>query len=176
MKHLTLIRHAKSSWKEAGLKDFDRPLNNRGQRDLPGLTERVLRHLPRPDRLLFSPALRTNLTREPLTRAWQMTDERCLAAPQAYEASADVLMQLLRDTPDSVTHVVLVGHNPGLMDLTVLLTAQQLDSFPTSAFAHLELHIDHWQALAAGCARLTQFDYPKLHARSPHTGRTKPSD
>ncbi|SFX01684.1 SixA phosphatase family protein [Marinospirillum alkaliphilum] len=164
MKYLTLIRHAKSSWKEAGLCDFDRPLNKRGQRDLPGLAERASHHLPRPDRLLFSPALRTSLTREPLVRAWQLQDDQCLAAPQAYEATAETLLQLLQDTPDAINHLVLVGHNPGLSDLTALISGQPMDYFPTSAFAHLSLDLEHWSTLTAGCGKLLQFDYPKLHA------------
>ena len=57
MKTLTLIRHAKSSWKNTELEDFDRPLNKRGKKDLPGLAMRVSQQLPKPDCLLYSPAL-----------------------------------------------------------------------------------------------------------------------
>lgn len=165
MKLLTLIRHAKSSWKQTGLADFDRPLNKRGQQDLPGLTERVTHHLPKPDCLLFSPALRTNLTREPLVKAWQLSSQQSLAAPKAYEASAESLLELLQQTEDQINHLVLVGHNPGLSDLTSLLTHQVIDYFPTSAFAHLELSIQHWRELQIGCGKLLQFDYPKLHQK-----------
>lgn len=164
MKLLTLIRHAKSSWKNDELADFDRPLNNRGQQDLVGLTERAVHHLPVPDCLLFSPALRTNLTREPLVKAWQLTAQQSLAAPKAYEASTDDLLELLQHSDDKINHLVLVGHNPGLSDLTTLLTNQVMDNFPTSAFAHLELKINHWSELQPGCGKLRQFDYPKLHA------------
>lgn len=171
MKHLTLVRHAKSSWKDTGLKDFDRPLNNRGQRDLIGLAERI-QILPHPDQLLFSPARRTQLTREPLVVAWQLEPRQVLAAPDAYEASATVLLELLRQTADEVQHLVLVGHNPGLSDLTSLLTGSPMDYFPTSAFAHLELQIERWAQLAEHTARLAQFDYPKLHDKdSPGKSR-----
>lgn len=164
MKLLTLIRHAKSSWKHAELADFDRPLNKRGKGDLPGLTERATRLLPRPDCLIFSPALRTSLTREPLVKAWQLSGQQCLAAPAAYEASREDLVSLLQETDSTHQHLVLVGHNPGLSDLTGWLIGQELDVFPTSAFAHLQLNINDWSQLHQGCGHLLVFDYPRLHS------------
>lgn len=172
MKYLTLVRHAKSSWKDTGLKDFDRPLNKRGQRDLTGLAERLQQTLPRPDQLLFSPAKRTQLTQEPLVIAWQLDTQQVVAVPQAYEASATVLLARLRQTTDEMQHLVLVGHNPGLSDLTSLLTGNLMDYFPTAAFAHLELQLEHWSQLAEQTARLLHFDYPKLHDKdSPGKGQ-----
>ncbi len=164
MKHLTLIRHAKSSWDHSGLSDFERPLNARGQRDLPGLVERATGQLPRPERLIFSGAVRTRQTSQPLAEAWQLDESAWLERRDAYEASLDALLALLREQPDSCHHLVLVGHNPGMSDLLAHLTATPPRHYPTAAFAHLELAVDRWSALERGCARLLIFDYPKLHA------------
>ena len=163
MKTLTLIRHAKSSWKNTELEDFDRPLNKRGKKDLPGLAIRVGQQLPKPDCLLYSPALRTRLTSEPLIVVWRLTDQQVKPLPEAYEASSSTLLKLLRKTPDTCQHLVLIGHNPGLAELTSRLTGQALLHFPTAAVAHLCLTNEHWATLDDHCASLSWFDYPKKH-------------
>lgn len=164
MKKLTLIRHAKSSWKEPDMSDFERPLNKRGLEDLPGLVERTTQQLPRPDLLIFSGAERTRLTQKPLSEAWKLSDREVLERHEAYEASVQTLLQLLQQQPDSCEHLVLVGHNPGMSDLLSLLNAQPAQDFPTSAFAHLELAISSWNEVIPACGDLLIFDYPKLHA------------
>ncbi|MDR9468469.1 histidine phosphatase family protein [Marinospirillum sp.] len=168
MKKLTLIRHAKSSWNHPDLSDFERPLNKRGQGDLPGLVERLKQTLPQPDRLIFSGARRTLETSRPLADAWGLDKSHYLERREAYEASLNTLLMLLQEQPDSCEHLVLVGHNPGMAELLAFLTATSPRHYPTAAFAHLELMIDSWQNLEEGCGQLQKFDYPKLHADSRH--------
>jgi phosphohistidine phosphatase len=163
MKILTLIRHAKSSWADPELADFDRPLNHRGQRDLPGLVQRMQRQGPRPDQLHYSPALRTRLTAEPLKDAFNLHDDEVLCSPTLYEADASTLLDVLRRLPDSVNHTMLVGHNPGLLELVEQLCPEAPERLPTGAIIQLQLMISHWSALQCGCARKLWLDYPKLH-------------
>jgi phosphohistidine phosphatase len=163
LKHITLIRHAKSSWDHPGLSDFERPLNARGERDLPGLVERATTQLPSPDRLIYSGAVRTRLTSQPLAEAWGLDEHRWLERREAYEASLDRLVALLREQPDDCHHLVLVGHNPGMAEVLTHLTAAPARDCPTAAFAHIELGIDQWSGLTQGCGHLLIFDYPKLH-------------
>ena len=163
MKTLTLIRHAKSSWKHPDLSDFKRPLNQRGHGDLPGLVKRVTQQLPRPDALIFSGAHRTLETSRPLAEAWQLKPDQYLERQSAYEASLNTLLLLLQEQPEDSSQLVLVGHNPGMSELLAFLTATPARHYPTAAVAQIELAIESWQALEQGCGQLRWFDYPKLH-------------
>lgn len=168
MKVMTLIRHAKSSWDDPFLDDFDRPLNHRGRHDLPLMCARLLARGPGPDRLIHSSALRTRLTAAPLIEAFSLPDSAVQGNDRIYEADAATLLQLVRRQPDSISHLMLVGHNPGLLQLARTLCHQAPDKLPTAAIVQLELPIEHWAELAPANARLLWFDYPKLHARSGH--------
>lgn len=166
MKTLTLIRHAKSSWDDPFLDDFDRPLNHRGRHDLPRMCQRMVEQGPRPDRLIHSSALRTRLTAAPLIEAFELPDCTVQSTKAIYEADDDELLALIRQQPDEVNHLMLVGHNPGLLLVALWLCDQAPKKLPTAAIVQLELPIEHWRDLVPDCARLRWFDYPKLHAHS----------
>lgn len=163
MKTLTLIRHAKSSWDDPFLDDVDRPLNHRGQHDLPLMCGRMQAQGPRPDRLIHSSALRTRLTAAPLIEAFALANTKVQACDRTYEAAPSALLELIHQQPDSIQHLMLVGHNPGLLLLAQSLCPQAPEKLPTAAIIQLELSIERWSDLNAGSARLRWFDYPKLH-------------
>jgi len=163
MKQLTLIRHAKSSLRLPGQSDFERPLNQRGRADLLSLVEGLKKALPKPDRIIYSGARRTLETSQPLAEIWQLNTARYLERRQAYEASLNTLLLLLQEQPDDCEHLILVGHNPGMAELLAFLTGMPLSDYPTAAWAHLELKINHWPDLQQACGDLKQFDYPGLH-------------
>lgn len=165
MKHLTLIRHAKSSWKEEELSDFDRPLNKRGKNDLPLLCERLLQAKITPDFLLYSSSLRTTLTAEMIIKRLNLPQAICHPCADIYESSPATLLHVIQQTPAEAEHLMLVGHNPGLQELGKLLLGQSLPHFPTSAVLHLTCPVESWQELEEQRARLVWFDYPKLHLR-----------
>lgn len=164
MKYLTLVRHAKSSWKDPSLSDFQRPLNKRGQRDLPALCQRLADCKLIPDRLIYSPAKRTEMTAEGIIHRLSLTADTLLSCPPVYEASATELLKLISMQADKTQHLMLVGHNPGLQDLGDLLTGEAIPHFPTSAVLHLQLTIDDWQAIGPATAKCQLLDYPGLHA------------
>lgn len=164
MKYLTLVRHAKSSWKDPDLSDFQRPLNKRGQRDLPNLCERLAGFKLYPDRLIYSPAKRTRMTAEGIIHKLSLATDSFLSCPPVYEASAAELLNLISLQANNIQHLMLVGHNPGLQDLGKLLTGEAIPHFPTSAVLHLQLTIDDWQAIGSATARCQLLDYPGLHA------------
>ncbi|MBA4503194.1 SixA phosphatase family protein [Marinobacterium marinum] len=163
MKTLTLIRHAKSSWDDPFLDDFDRPLNPRGRHDLPLMCARMLAHGPAPDQLIHSTALRTHLTASALIDTFRLTDRAVCGTDRIYEADVSVLEALLRQQSNEHQHLMLVGHNPGLLLLAHWLCQQAPDRLPTAAIIQLELPLTYWRDLAPGCARTVWFDYPKLH-------------
>lgn len=165
MKYLTLVRHAKSSWKDPSLSDYHRPLNKRGLRDLPALCERLAGFKLQPDRLIYSPARRTQTTAEGIIHKLSIAADMVLPCASVYEATATELLNLIRSEADNTDHLMLVGHNPGLQDLGDLLSGEAVPHLPTSAVLHLALHIDHWQEAGPATATCQLLDYPGLHAQ-----------
>src|SRR5215216_4906855 len=148
MKTLLLLRHAKSSWDTAGLRDFDRPLAGRGKRDAPRMGKALAERGPAPDLIISSPAARAKATVEAFVKAAGFN-----LAPQfessIYDAATAELMKLVRRLPDDRSTVLLVGHNPGFEDLVARLTGS-LERMPTCALACMELEVDSWQAVEDG--------------------------
>lgn len=160
MKWLSLVRHAKSSWKDEELTDFERPLNARGERDAPRMARRFAAASPRPDLVLASPAERARRTAQVIAAQAGLVDalefERAL-----YLATPGQMLGLAQEQDDAVGHLVLVGHNPGLTALVDLLARAGIQNVPTCGIVRLELDVEHWRDAAPGCARLVDFDYPK---------------
>lgn len=163
MKQLTLVRHAKSSWDNPSLSDFERPLNKRGQRDLPLMAKRVRDFDLHPNLMLYSSAVRTSQTAEALADALRLPGNACIAVPEMYEACWETLLNLLQGQDDSRGHILLVGHNPGIADLGNYLCDEQLSHVPTSAVQYMLLSVLSWSELSENCATRQIFDYPKLH-------------
>jgi phosphohistidine phosphatase len=166
MKKLTLIRHSKSSWADPMLNDFDRPLNKRGENDLPQMAKRVRDFGLFPDRILTSGALRALTTAEALADTLELPSEQLFELPELFESCCETLLHVLQQQPDHCHHLMLVGHSPGLDALAHYLTHETLSKFPTSAVLHIHLSITRWSEVADSCGTRELFDYPNLHRDS----------
>lgn len=165
MKVLGLLRHAKADFDDAGTRDFDRGLSERGRRGAALIGRHIAEQAIDWDRVIASPAERVRRTIEATALALEpIFDER------AYLAEPAALIDMLRTAPDEAAAILLVGHNPGLHELLFWLAdpddesaliAQASDEFPTAAFALLELEIDDWAGLAPGCGKLIRFTRPR---------------
>lgn len=164
MKRLTLVRHAKSSWKDASLSDFERPLNARGERDAPRMGARLAAAGFRPERLVSSPARRARATAQSLAAAIGYPEGEIVFEPQLYDATPDALLAVIRALPADAAHVALVAHNPGLTDLSNRLSDVHIDDIPTTGVVQLELAVEAWERVEPRCGRLLDFDYPKRPA------------
>lgn len=162
MKTLLLLRHAKSSWDDAGLADFDRPLAPRGLKAAPRMGRELAWRGWLPDAALVSPALRTRQTWE-LVAAELPDPPAAEFAKAIYDASADRLLAEIRKTPETADNLLVIGHNPGLEDFAGQLAADSSDAaalarlrekFPTSALARFVFD-GGWDQLDTGAARLT---------------------
>jgi phosphohistidine phosphatase len=161
MKCLFLLRHAKSSWDQPGVRDFDRPLNDRGR----DAAVRVGRELARVgigfDLVLASPARRVVETLEKLAVGYgRPLNPRF--EPRIYEAGTDDLLALIATAPDDIRSLLLVGHNPGLHELALRLTGDELlrVKYPTGAFAEIRLTGDEWRRVGEG-GELGRFIRPR---------------
>lgn len=162
---LTLIRHAKAEEDSGMLPDNLRRLNPRGEKDASTLAETLQKRQISPDYYVCSTAQRTRQTLAAITAPCEQAPE-IKFSDRLYLASAPELLKFLRDMDDSVMHVAVVGHNPGLHQLAALLAGDYATSedeerlalkFPTSATASFSLPIAHWSDLAPGIARLETF-------------------
>lgn len=164
MRHVWLLRHAKSSWDDPGLADRDRPLAPRGVRGAAAMAG-YLASVDPPRLVLCSAGLRARQTLASVLPSLG-TDLEIRIEPELYTFDADVLRERLRRLEEDVTSVMLVGHNPALEELAIALTIdgelrRRLDQrFPTAALATIELPDVPWASLGEGTGVLTRFVTP----------------
>ena len=169
LRRLYLLRHAKSSWSDPSLDDHARPLAPRGEEAL----SRLRRHLARrqedgaPELVLCSSARRTTMTLEGIAAALPARTETRIE-DELYAASSGRLLERLRQVADALSAVMVIGHNPGLEDLALLLVTRTDDpvsgrmaaKFPTGALAILTFS-GSWVDLAPGTGTLESFVVPR---------------
>ncbi len=148
MKTLMLLRHAKSSWKDEGLADHDRPLNERGKRDAPRLGLVLKNEHRLPDLILTSTAERACRTTELVAGASGYTGA-IVRVDDLYAADAKRLLEVARARGSQAGRLLLVAHNPGLEELVEQLTGRS-ETMPTAALAEIVLPIDQWSELDEG--------------------------
>ena len=161
MKHLTIVRHAKSSWKNPELADRDRPLNKRGMHDAPMMGDRLAERGYRPDVILSSPANRALTTARVIAEALGFPPDDIEIDERIYGAGVAGLIGLVRETGDTVGRVMLFGHNPELTEMVNRLARVSLDNLPTCGMALLEFAFDTWASLGTELATRAEIDYPK---------------
>jgi phosphohistidine phosphatase len=170
MHQLLLLRHAKSSWDDPTLPDRDRSLNKRGRRAAAAIRRAMHELGLAPDVVLVSPARRTQETLAAL-EPWDDTP-LVEAIEPLYLASAQQLLAILRGVSETVRSVLLIGHNPGIHELAVMLAAARAQSasgdttrrlaagFPTAALAEFAV-AGPWRQLDAGGGQLVHFLTPR---------------
>ncbi len=161
MKTLTLIRHAKSSWDDVTLTDSQRPLNRRGERDAPKMADRLAARGFKPDLIVASPAVRASTTADIVASKLQYPREKIVREASLYLASLDELLDITASQDDSLSHLVLVGHNPGLTLYANQLVPGVTNNVPTMGVVSVSLDRDDWALYTDPHARLDFFDYPK---------------
>ena len=161
MKTLFVMRHAKSSWSEPGLKDFSRPLAQRGLDDIPVMANRFLARGCILDAIVSSPAVRTETTARLFASAIGLPASRVTNDDSLYFAGAPMLLRAVGLFDDDYSRVILVGHNPAITDFVNELANMTIDNVPTGGILQFELGIDHWKQISPGSAKLVEFDYPK---------------
>ncbi|HOZ37982.1 MAG TPA: histidine phosphatase family protein [Anaerolineaceae bacterium] len=144
-KTLLILRHAKSSWKNEKLKDFDRPLKRRGEEDAIVIGKVLVRAELVPQVILSSPAERAKQTAE-LVAAEAKFKGGLAFVDSFYMGEPENYIKALNELPDEIERVMVVGHNPGLEALLQLLDGK-VDSLPTGSLAYLVLGIKHWADL-----------------------------
>ena len=161
MKTLTLVRHAKSSWKDTSLSDRDRPLNKRGERDAPVMGKRVADSGIRPSLLISSPAVRAWTTAKAFAMALGYPREFLQREDDLYLASLDTLLDVVAAQEAGFNNIMLFGHNPGLTDFANYLSPGLTHNVPTAGVVSVDFDRDDWLLYERPRTDLMLYDYPK---------------
>jgi len=166
VKTLYLIRHAKSSWSNPGLADFDRGLNKRGKRNAPFMGKRLADHGVLPDLILSSPAKRAKKTANKIAKEIGYPKGRIIFKKTLYHSSVSNLLKVVTSVEDNIDSLFVVGHNWGITEFAEMLTDKDLGNIPTSGIAAITFPLDQWQHISWGDGDLLFFDFPKKHGNS----------
>jgi phosphohistidine phosphatase len=160
-KRITLLRHAKSSWKDASLADRDRPLNRRGNKTAPDMGKRLAELGVRPSLLLTSPAKRARETARLIARELNYPLEFIQSESELYLATPETILQVVARQDNGFNDVMLFGHNPGITELANRLGDRNIDNVPTCGMVGIELDVKEWTEIVAADGKTVFFDYPK---------------
>jgi phosphohistidine phosphatase len=171
MRRLMLLRHAKSDWTAPGARDHERPLTTRGRESAPKMGAYMARHALVPDLVIASTAARVVETLSLLLPAFAKAP-KVVTDKRIYEAEADALLGVIKETPRTAHSLLLVGHNPGIAELASLLMAsgdaearqRLIEKFPTAALAVIDFALDDWAKLHPKAGRLDRFVVPRTLA------------
>jgi len=169
VKRLYLIRHAKSSWEDPQLADFDRPLNERGKRDAPRMGKRLAEAGHVPGALLSSPAKRAFSTAKKIGRELGFRKKDIRQDAALYHADESGLLRTVQGQSDKLDSVMLFGHNPGLTDFATSLCRYDFRNIPTCGVACIDFDTDTWKKVKYNQGELQFFDYPKKYDEKRHS-------
>lgn len=161
MKTLTILRHAKSSWKDTGLSDHDRPLNKRGERDAPIMASRIQQAGIRPSLILSSPAVRAWTTAKLVAKNISYPIEFLQRDERLYNAGVRRIIDVLTEQDIGFSSIMIVGHNPGFTDFANYLVPGLTHNIPTCGVVSVTVDSDDWNLKADKNAELVTYDYPK---------------
>jgi phosphohistidine phosphatase len=164
MKTLLLIRHAKASWDDPSMKDFDRPLNDRGKKDTPVMAQRLLARKVIPDILVSSPAKRAKATALLFAKELGYPEEKILWKAELYHAGIAVHMEVISRLDDRHDTAAVFSHNPGISIFADSLTTFEIDHLPTCGIFAVKVHTGSWSKFQAAEKEILFFEFPKMDA------------
>jgi phosphohistidine phosphatase len=161
-KTLYLIRHAKSSWAEFGLRDIERTLEKRGHNDAPRMAKMLKNEGIQPDLLVSSPAVRAKTTALYFAKEFGIADTDIDIQRDVYEAMVSDIFNVVRELPDTAQVVFLFGHNPTFTDVANRFTQDYIDNLPTCGIVRVESSAATWAEFSEKNGQKTGFWYPKM--------------
>lgn len=163
MKTIYLTRHAKSSWGDPSLRDFDRPLNGRGKRDAPFMASLMKGKGVAPDRIISSPANRAFTTATHFAEALGIDVTDIEKKQDIYEAYPETLHEIVTSINDDLNTVFLFGHNPGFTSYANRYASEYIPNMPTCSIVCLSSTADSWSQVDPSNTKVTAFHFPKQY-------------
>lgn len=161
MKQLTILRHAKSSWDLPEMEDIYRPLNARGVKNAYAIGDELAIRGVFPDVVITSPAVRAMNTAIIISRKLDFPLERIESNQRLYEASVADILDVIASVENSISHLMVVAHNPTLTMLINRMQKKPLDNLPTCGVYHLELDISSWSEIYDAKGKVQFALFPK---------------
>ena len=163
MKELFIIRHAKSSWEDASLADYDRPLNKRGLHDAPMMAQVLKEKRFELNLIISSTANRAKSTAQFIAHGIGLVHDQVEYKSEIYGASFRTMMNIINLVNDRYNRIALVGHNPTFTYLAERLGGESIGNLPTCGIVGLRFNFDSWKLVSEGTADQFYYDYPKMH-------------
>jgi phosphohistidine phosphatase len=161
MKHILIIRHAKSSWAEIGQRDFDRPLNERGLRDAPEMAKRLVNKNISIDLFISSEAKRALTTSKLMMKEMKMREDQLIVKKDLYHAPPSVILSSIQQSNDQFDSIAIVCHNPGITEFANIIQGLSIDNVPTCGMLALQSDVAEWEEVSIKNLFFDFFDYPK---------------
>ena len=158
--NLLLVRHAKSSWSNPSLTDFDRPLNKRGASNAPLMGQRIRDYGLHLDAIITSTAERAQETSKLIAKEMAYEIEDIDLESDLYHASREVFINILSKQQNR--NIAMVGHNPGIQDFSYWLSSEPTVNFPTCGVIHISFSLDNWTEISKNSGKAMRFEYPKM--------------
>jgi len=161
-KTLLLVRHAKSSWDNLSLSDFDRPLNDRGKNDAPKMAKRLRKKDVKIDAFVSSPAKRAKKTAQCFITEYGKDENKIIFISSLYEASVSDFNAAIKNLDDKYNSVAIFSHNPGITQFAnELISGADIDNMPTCSVFAVRSDIKSWSEFYQTPKEFLFFDYPK---------------
>jgi phosphohistidine phosphatase len=161
-KTLLLVRHAKSSWDNTSVNDFDRTLNERGKKDAPAMAKRLIARKISIDTIVSSPAKRAKKTASFFAAEYDIDENNIIYKTQLYAAPQEVFYDVISTLDNSCNHIALFSHNPGITEFANSLTTFRVNDMPTCSIFAVKLNLKNWDDFRNAKKEFWFFDYPKL--------------
>lgn len=161
MKKIIFLRHAKSSWKDPTIDDFDRPLNNRGRKNAPFMGKQFLKRNIFIDILLSSNATRAFNTANLFADSMNFKD-KIIYLDELYLASSNKILNIIQNINEDYKNVLIVCHNPGITDLSNYLSNHFVENIPTAGVVCFNFD-KNWNEISEKSCEFVFFDYPKKY-------------
>ena len=162
LRTLYLVRHAKASLDTATQSDYDRPLNDRGERDAPNMGLRLREKGANPQMVLASAARRTTQTAKRIATAMRLPDDHISLTKDLYQSSPESIARQINGVDATVTELMIIAHNPGITELSNQLSdAFRVDNMPTCGVVGVRAEAADWREFWEAAKEVFLFEYPK---------------
>lgn len=162
IKRVIIVRHAKSSWANAGLADFDRPLNDRGNHDAPMMGKRLKDLGIKPDLIISSTAKRAKQTAKKISNELNYKKEDILLIDKLYHCHPETFEEVIYSIEDNLNTIMIVAHNPGItLFVNSLSHSFSSANIPTCGVVVAEFVAKNWNEFNSVDKQVVIFEYPK---------------
>ncbi len=161
-KILFLVRHAKSSWDDPSIADFDRPLNDRGKRDAPEMAKRLAEKKADIDAFVTSPAKRAKQTCKRFAKEFDVPKKKVVEERALYEAGPKDFYDVIAGLKNKWDCVAIFSHNPGITTFVNGLTETRIDDMPTCGIFAVKVNAQKWEEFPSASKEFWFFDAPKI--------------